>query len=277
MFHDLDEALRELLIRELPVKNKEIDLSFDQPRREWSSRLNRPTLNLFMHDIRENLKLRHSQEWLVERRDDGTMVQKRTPVRLDLHYMITAWANDSDDEHNLLARTLMCLFRQPHLPPDVLPESLQDQPKPITLEVAQENSLRNPADVWSALDNEIRPAIALMVTLALDPYQPIVPGLVTTRELRVGQSAEPAQEQLVAGYEPDVFWTIGGIVETDTPLEELELVLVERGLDVPIQDEGRFSVGRLQAGDYTLEVRTRGQKPKRHKITVPSPDYQIQV
>jgi hypothetical protein len=284
MFHDLDEVLRQLLIEEIPIKNGEVDIEFDQPSREWSARLSRPTLNVFLHDIRENIKLRGSQQWTVERNPDGTVTQRRTPVRVALHYMITAWANEPDDEHNLLARTLMALFRKPHLPDDRLPESLQNQPAPMPMAVAQEDTLRNPADIWNALDNEIRPSITLVITLALDPYLPTITPLVRTRELRVGQSDEPSTEELVAGYEPDVFWTIGGTVRTDKPLEELHLTLVERGLDVPLQiegegeeKEGRFTIGKLRAGKYTLEVATDGRKPKRHKITVPAPDYELEV
>ncbi|MEE8392170.1 MAG: Pvc16 family protein [Anaerolineae bacterium] len=280
MFHDLDEVLRQLLVREIPIRNGEVDVKFDQPSRKWSARLSRPTLNLFLHNIRENIKLRASQQWTVERNPDGTATQRRTPARVALHYMITAWANEPDDEHNLLARTLMALFRQPHLPTDLLPESLQDQPMPIPLEVAQEDTLRNPADVWNALDNEIRPAITLVITLSLDPYQPIITPLVRTRELRVGQSAGPSTEELVAEFGLDVFWTIGGTVRTEKQLEELHLTLVERGLDVPIQveeDEGRFTIGKLRAGEYTLEVAADGRTLKRHKITVPAPDYELEV
>jgi hypothetical protein len=281
MFHELDRVLRQLLIREIPIKNGEVDITFDQPSREWSARLSRPTLNVFMHDLRENLKLRGSQQWTMERNPDGTVTQRRTPARLSLHYMITAWTNEPDDEHNLLARTLMALFRQPHLPTDLLPESLQDQPVPIPLEIAQEDTLRNPADVWNALDNEIRPAITLTVTLALDPYQPIITPLVRTRELRIGQSADPsALQELVEEAGPSVTWTIGGTVRSDKPLEEVKLTLIERGLEVPLQieeGEGRFTIGKLRAGDYTLEVAADGGKPKRHKITVPAPDYELEA
>lgn len=279
MINDLDKALKKLLIRDIPIKNGEVDIKFDQPCREWSSRLSRPTLNVFLHDIRENLKLRRSQQWIVEQNPDGTATQRSTPVRIDLYYMITAWANDPDDEHRLLTRTLMALFRQPHLPKELLTERLQDQPKPIPLRVAQQEVLVNPAqDIWNALDNEIRPAITLLVTLAIDPYAPLITPLVYTRELRTGQAVEPAMlQQLKEEAGTSTFWTIGGTVHTDKPLEELTLTLVERGLDVALQDEGRFAIGKLQAGDYTLEVSSNGQTLKRHKITVPAPDYELEV
>jgi hypothetical protein len=278
MFHDLDQVLRQLLIREIPVKKREIDIVFDQPSREWSARLGRPTLNLFLHDIRENIKVRQSQQWIVERNPDGTALQKRVPPRIALHYMITAWANDPDDEHNLLARTLMALYRHPHVPDDLLPESFKNQPVPIPLEVAQEDTLRSPADVWNALDNEVRPAIPLVVTMALDPYRPLVSPVVRTRELRIGQAAAPEKvQELVASSEPSVLWTIGGTIHTEKPLEGLRLTLVERGLDVPIQDDGQFTVRKLRAGDYTLEVTADGSTLKRHKITVPAPDFDLKV
>ena len=277
MFHDLDEALRQLLMEEMPIKNGEVDISFDQPKREWSARLSRPTLNLFLYDMRENRKLRQSQEWIVEQNRDGTVSQRRQPARIDLHYLVTAWANDPDDEHNLLARALMALFRQPHLPKKLLPESLLDQPAPIPLQVAQEENLPNPSDVWNVLDNEMRPAIVLTTTLAVDPYQPLVTPLVRTRELRFGQSGEPLEKQLTDGSATDVFWTIGGTVHTDRPLDTLHLKLMEQGADVTIGDEGRFSIGRLKAGDYTLEIVVDGRESSRHKISVPAPDYDIHL
>ncbi|MGD8598998.1 MAG: Pvc16 family protein [Anaerolineae bacterium] len=276
MFHDLDEVLRQLLIREMPIENGEVDLTFEQPTREWAARLSRPTLNLFLHDIRENLKLRHSQQWMVEQNTDGTATQRRVPVRVDLHYMVTAWANEPDDEHNLLARALMALFRQPHLPEELLPESLQGQPRPIPLQVAQDDELRNPADVWNALDNEIRPSIVLTLTVSLDPYQPQVTPLVRTREVRFGQAADPSQQALDPGSE-EVFWSIGGTVHSKRPVEELRLTLVERGLQIPLQEEGQFAINGLRAGEYTLEIASNGDRLKQAKITVPSPDFDVTV
>src|SRR5512146_557361 len=111
MLEDLDETIRQLLIAEMPVKNGEIEISFDQPKREWSARLSRPTLNLFLYDMRENAKLRHAgQGWDIERLPDGTAIQRRKPFRADMHYLITAWATEPEDEHRLLARAFMALF-----------------------------------------------------------------------------------------------------------------------------------------------------------------------
>jgi hypothetical protein len=286
MIDDLDEVLRQLLIRDLPIKNGEVDVKFDQPRREWSARVSRPTLNLFLYDMRENQKLRQTQPmWDVEQNPDGTVTQRRKPVRMDLHYMITAWATEAEDEHRLLGRTLMTLFRYLYLPADLLPESLQRQPAPIGIMAAQYDELRTPTDVWNVLDNEMRPAIPLIVTLAMDPYQPTIAPLVRTRELRIGPSPMPPSERLEEGIEPDRFWTIGGTLRSAQPLdaERVHLVLVERGQEVPLQPAGdgqpgvRFAIGRLAAGAYTLEVSVEGRQPRRFPISVPAADYDLEV
>jgi len=60
-------------------------------------------------------------------------------------------------------------------------------------------------------------------------------------------------------------------------LEAIKLTLVERDLPVQIREAGRFTVGKLKAGEYTLEVAVNGSKPKRHKIKVPAPDYDLKA
>ena len=277
MIEGVDEALRQLLIREIPIKNGEVDVVFDQPKREWSARLNRPTLNLFLYDLHENKKLRNTQPMWELERQNGHTVKRRKPLRVDLKYIVTAWATEPDDEHRLLSRGLAALARNAHLPEDVLPESLQDQPVPIPVVVAQEEDFRNPADLWGAMDNEWRPAIPCVITLVVDPYQPITAPLVRTRELRIGLADNPPRKQLVEAGQPDTFWTIGGIVHSDKSLEDVQVKLVERGIDVPLQAEGRFAIGNLQAGDYTLEISVKGRQPRRHKISVPAADYDIEV
>jgi hypothetical protein len=280
MIDDLDEVLRQFLIRDLPIKNGEVDIKFDQPKREWSARVSRPTLNLFLYDIRENQKLRQTQPaWEMVRNDDGTVTKRRKPARVDLHYMITAWAAEAEDEHRLLSRTLMALFRYPHLPEELLPESFQGQPVPIPIMVAQYDELRTPTDVWNVLDNEMRPALACIVTLAIDPYLPIVTPLVRTRELRIGPSLVPVSQELDERTGPDLFWTIGGTLRSKQllDLEGVCLTLIERGLEVPLQPEGRFAIGHLEAGEYTLEISGTEGRLRRYPITVPAADYDLEV
>lgn len=168
MIADLDETIRQLLIKELPVKNGEIDIKFEQPKREWSARVSKPTINLFLYDVRENNILRQHQ-WERVREGNGTVTQKRSHMRVDCLYMLTTWASDPEDEHRLLTRALMALFRYPILPEDRLEGTLRNPPYEIQARLAAHDRLTNPAELWSSLDNELRPSISYVITLALDP------------------------------------------------------------------------------------------------------------
>lgn len=277
MFDDLDQALRELLIRELPISNDEVDIEFDRPKREWSARLSRPTLNLFLYDVHENQELRQTQPmWQSIRQDDGTVIQRRKPVRIDLHYMITVWATEPEDEHRLLARTLMALFRHPFLPDEVLPQSLQHHQRKIGLMVAQPNALKNPVDIWTVLDNELGPAVDLTVTMALDPYAPTTTPLVISRELRFAQDIRRVPRARRED-ELEIFFAVRGTLVSKEPLEKARVILVEQGIEVLPRPDGEFLLGRLRRGEYTLEVSAEGYGPTRHQITVPDGDYEIEV
>ena len=269
MIDELDDALRELLIRELPIKNNAVDIAFDQPKRDWSARLSRPTINLYLHDIRENVKLRREQRPYEMERRSNAVVQQRQPMRVDLHYLVTTWATAPEDEHRLLARTLMTLIRYPEFPGDLLPEGLQDQPIPIPLKVAQSDTLDKPSDLWSVLDNQQRPGIVLIATLSFSAYPSEVKPLTRTAEVRSGPIDNPA-----AGHG---YISISGMVKSRKPLVNLRLKLLERGQDIEPLPNGEFGIRNLQPGDYTLEVTADGRKPSKHKITVPATSYDVEL
>jgi hypothetical protein len=273
MIDDFDEALRKLLVRELPVKKNEIDIDFHQPKREWSARLSRPTLNLFLYDIRENVKLRQAaHHWVPDHADEKAAAMRRLPVRVELHYVITAWATEPEDEHRLLGRSLLALFRCPMFPDDLLPESLRPQPAPITIEVAQRDGLQNPSDFWSAMDNEIRPALVSTISLALDPYRPMTTPLVREYELRFIQAGTGESES----FSHRVLWGVNGWLRGAPPMRPIRMVLVERELDIPVEHDGAFTIRGIPAGEYTLEISVSGGPPTHRKLTVPSRDYTIE-
>ena len=278
MIDELDEVLRQYLIRELPIKNNEIDIAFDQPRKEWSARVSQPTLNVYLYDVRENVKLRVGQQvWDTERHDDGSISQRRKPVRVDLHYLNTAWTTEPEDEHRLLTRTLLALFRHQNLPDELQPETLQNQPTPIPLKVAQYDMLDKPSDFWNVMDNQQRPGITLMLTLALNPYAAITGPAIRTRELRIGQAQEPASvEKLIEEAGAHTYWTIGGTIHAKKTPKNLRVKLIERNQALTLQADNRFAIGNLPAGEYTLEITADGRKAVQKTIAVPSPDYDIE-
>jgi hypothetical protein len=119
----------------------------------------------------------------------------------------------------------------------------------------------------------------MVVTLSIDPYTPLTVPLVRTRELRFGQSGRPETRHMTEGTSPDSFWTIGGRLASKKPLdlEKTTLILVERGEKVGLQPDGQFTIGRLRAGAYTLEVAIGSDLPRRFPITVPAEDCVLDV
>jgi len=108
MLTDLDETLKQLLIKNIPIKNNEVDIQFDLPKRDWSAGLSRPTINLYLYDICENTKLRRN-EWIVERGENGQATKKKPPKRINVSYMVTVWANAIEDEHRYGVRSTTSL------------------------------------------------------------------------------------------------------------------------------------------------------------------------
>lgn len=211
-------------------------------------------------------------------RGNGQYRREFAPRRMDLQYIVTAWSAEPDDEHRLLSRALMALLRHPELPNarferDRLPEGLREQPMPIPLKVAQPDTLKSPSDLWSALDNEIRPAISLVATLAFDPNEVETGPVVRARAVALGQASEPRErKRLDAPETADRSWQIGGTIRSShaaKPVPEGEWVtLAERGERFKVDAEGRFKIGGLVPGTYTLIIEVPDFPPARRVVVV---------
>lgn len=286
MIADVDEVLRKLLTREIDIQKNEVDIAFDQPRREWSSRLSKPTINLFLFDIRENLRLRVAEQYSTITRPDGNAEVRRNPVRMDLRYLMTAWVKDPEDEHLLLSSALMGLLRNPFLPVDLLTDGLKAQPTPMPVDVAIFPPETGPVDkfteLWGVLDNEMRPGILVTVTLSVDPYKPQIFPSVRTRETRVLQDttfAIPTKTKTELKKVVDrTYLSVGGTVRSDKyDPSTLMLVLVENQTSFPLDSEGRFTIHNILEGEYHLDILFNQKVLKRQKIVVPAPQYDILV
>ncbi len=272
MIADLDETLRQLLVSKMPIRNGEIEVSFHQPKREWSSHLTRPTINLYLYDLRENPILRAPQwERLPERNNPGAnATQKRSPMRVDCFYMLTTWAAEPEDEHRLLTRCLLTLFGFPVLSPDILVGSLKNQEFPIQVKLANHDRLTNPAELWGSLDNEIRPSVSVLITLALDPWEEISGPIVRTLIFRSGQrTAQPGLSSLQEGTQSELV-DFGGVVwkggKSGKPASRIEVAVKGTGLFTKTDDQGRFILGSLPPGDYTLVAWDEDGKPRQKPI-----------
>ncbi len=281
MFSDLDESIKNMLTAEVPIKNGQVDIKFEQPVREWSTKLVKPTVNFYLYDVRENAVLRQHQ-WEQQRQNGRSRLDvvrmKRTPYRVDCCYMLTTWASEPDDEHLLLARCLLALFRNPVIPEEYLAGDMQTQPFELQAKVASNDKLTNPAEVWSALDNEMRPSVSFVVTVALDPWTEITGPPVRTLTFRTGQSQEPPTETLDGKTAVIEKSYIGGHVTKKGEIQaNIDVAIKGTGYFTKTDEEGRFRLGSILAGNYTLVAWPAKGKPKEIKVTVPGEGYDIKL
>ncbi len=284
MLHDLDDALKDLLIKEVPIDINDIDISFDAPKKEWSTTVSKPTINLYLYDLRQNLELREEMNaWLLERdREEGRGIRRKMPARIDASYLITAWTGSVDDEHRLLWRVMETLFRFKELPEEYQRGELKTDLVPIKMKTAQiDGVLKNPAEFWSALDNQLKPSVSLQVTLPLLDYKvselrPL--RLVKSRTYRFIKLKENIQEHrykeltlygLVKSVTGD---PLEGAIIKLTPLTEDISSEIVKSMEEAIESLGRISVRTMtdkdgfyyflgiKQGLYRIEAFNRGYK-----------------
>jgi len=173
VIRDLDLTIRELLESQA-LPGSELagaDIVFDLPDDRWRSRLHSLTVNCYLYDVRENLELRTQEPLMVRTPDRSRASRLVPPARIDCSYCITAWSTASDDpvleEHRLLSQVLRILLRNPTIPAAALQGSLADQIPPYPTVIAAADGMKNQPDFWGALDQQLKPSLSYVITLAM--------------------------------------------------------------------------------------------------------------
>ena len=171
------------------------NISFAVPSRDFSPiSSEKPTVNFYLYDIRENVELR-SNEPLIEKRSDGTVVKKRPPPRIKLFYCVTAWSPADEDasstktreEHKLLSKALFALLKYPTIPSDALVGDLIGQEPPLPTTVVLPDGVENVAQFWNALDGLLKPFLDYRVTISMDVHEPIEGRMVAMKLSEYGR------------------------------------------------------------------------------------------
>ncbi|ATW51857.1 DUF4255 domain-containing protein [Streptomyces xantholiticus] len=165
MIHEVDEALRDLVRGEALGEGADVEVVFDAPTRDWAARRNTPTVNLYLYDIREDLRRRSRGRQNIY--DEQGRVTARTlpPRYFKLSYLISAWTQRPEDEHRLLSALLACFLRHDALPGVRLGPELTATGLPVPVSIAlPPPEDRAFADVWSALGGELKPSLDLVVS-----------------------------------------------------------------------------------------------------------------
>ena len=180
VIHDVDSALRALIVRDA-AGTRDVEVVFDAPTREWAGRRNAPTIDVYLYDIREDMR-RRERGLLNEYDEDQHVIARHLPPRhFKLSYMITAWTQRPEDEHRLLSSLLNCFLRFDALPAELITGPLADLglPVPVTIALPPPED-RAFADVWSALGGELKPSIDVVVSAPVDTGQRYETGPLTT-------------------------------------------------------------------------------------------------
>ena len=274
MFADLDETIRDLLVQRGNLNSGEVDIAFDLPTRDWAAGMGRPTVNVYLYDLRQNFELRNPSAWQVRAGPNNTAVKSRPDARMDVAYSITAFANAVEDEHRLLGRVLVTLLQHPIIPEDLLRGELVGQE--IRTAIGHPSKiLQSPADYWGSLDSDIRPSLDYRLTISVDVSQEISVGLALTSIFKLGQIDETTGKADVY----DLPLQFGGRIherdDAEAGIEGVAVTLLERALDTITDGYGRYTFHGVPPGEYTLIVTAPGMEERRERIEVPGNKYDV--
>jgi hypothetical protein len=191
VIHEVDQALRRL-VRDEALSGTDVEVAFDAPTKDWAARRNAPTVNVYLYDVREDLRRR--QRGLVNEYENGVVAARHLPPRhYKLSYLITAWTQRPEDEHRLLSSLLAGFVRYEAVPVELLSGSLAELglPVPITTALPPPED-RAFADVWTALGGELKPSLDVVVSAPVD----------TGRRFPAGPPAHSGVGLSVAGDDP---------------------------------------------------------------------------
>jgi hypothetical protein len=252
MLHLLDESLAAFLRAAVPLSPRDVDVSFAAPDRDWAARVSRPTVNLYLWDVRCNLDERDGGMELV-RGDDGRP-QRRPPLpRVDCRYLVTAWTAEVHDEHALLGHTLAALLLHTTLHERYLLGSLAAVRPLPAMQVAAGDGREN-SDFWSALGGQLKPGLDLVVTATVDAALLVAAGPPVSRyTIRTWRGVDRQPR----GPADSGRSLVGGRVAARPGTR----VVTRRGSG-RVRDGGTFLVPGEAGDQISIDGTTRGQVPE---------------
>lgn len=298
MIDPLNEILRDLIQSQVPQLAGPTQIGFEPPDEKWGDGVvtaNEERLNLYLYDLRENLKLRSNARTRIP--ENGWVIERRKPPRLDCLYLVTAWSpvsatlptvEPTSDEHVILYNVLEVLMRhrpltprQVYLPGVTIPSgrSLASVPEPIRdddlpLEVALPDGMHNLGDFWNTMKIHWKPALQLTVTVPVILLRPDIEGPMVTTVIGDYQ-------QVYVPETSEVWLSIGGHVLGGAHADAVKGAWVQiLGVDPPevqainrrmiTRSDGRFLFSQLRSGRYRLRAIADGLGDQTREVDLPS-------
>jgi hypothetical protein len=291
MIDALDKMIRRLLLDGVAQLTDPLQVRFEAPDQDWLDYLSdlspagSPVLGVdcYLVELRENTMLR-SNEWL-QTEQNGSVFREPAPMRVDLHYLVSAWdsATISEtlepglEEHKLLYAVLAVLAAATPLnagriyPPGsaelgTVPGPIQDFDLPTRL-VPPEGYAKL-AEFWTSMGSTVRwrPAAHLVVTLPVLLEHELVGEPVTTELVGYGIDGGPVVDtRITVGVE-----ALHGGAAVPGAWVRLETTAGDAVAEGRADSSGHI-VFEVTPGSYLLQARATGlDTPLPTPIEIPS-------
>ncbi len=265
MIADLDTGLRDLLIAQLQRHGfDDIDVVFETPTSEWASTLTRPTVNLFLCDLRKSA--RPGQSGPDAGRNGGRATERAPALRVDCIFAVTTWSKAVADEHRLLSQVLGVLYAFPNLHGHLGSRFDAGGQRFEILATVGEQRPEQRADFWRSVGGVYKPALDYVVTLSVESGNVVERGPdVRSATIRTALADRPR-------VDVQELSNVGGIVRDPdgSPVADAWVALHELGKIASSGEDGRFRLGRVPTGSYEVRVRDRSGREATVQVKVPA-------
>lgn len=158
----VEQGLEKLVRAALPLPEQVGAVSFDPPSRTWAAQLSRITVSMFLFGIGRSPQ---PPRPVAERSDAAGRIQRRGPLpMIELNYLVSAWAGNVRDEHELLGDVLGCFLTHQALPVEFAAPGLLS-----TVQIALAPAdIPRVKDVFASVEGSMRAAFEIVLTTALD-------------------------------------------------------------------------------------------------------------
>jgi hypothetical protein len=228
MLNLLDESLERFLRAVVPLPTREVDIAFEAPDGDWAAGVARPTVNLYLWDVRPSMTERNLG--MLEVTDENGRKQRRAPLpRVECRFLVTAWTSEVNDEHALLGRVLLALLNNPVIGVEYLTNGLAGvEPLPV-IELRTGPATEN-SDFWSALGGQLKPGLDVAVTVTLDAAV-------------VKEAGPPVRELDLRKL------ALGGTIDEQTTIADEQHTTEEEGAPVAADVDGPIELAARMAGE----------------------------
>jgi Pvc16 N-terminal domain len=160
----VDEGLERMLRAQLPLPEDLGDISFDTPTGSWAAQLARITVNLYLYDVARSSQPARAA---TQRVDANGNAERRAPQPMvQLSYLVSAWAGNPRDEHQLLGDVISRFAAQTVLPAEYLPAQLSSS---VNLAFGDDERNR-PRDIWAGAGSQLKASFVVQATVAADTF-----------------------------------------------------------------------------------------------------------